>query len=124
MVSIKDLGKPVQPPELAPNATRLAAKTESLGAVAIKHARVVRVRSYSVPPTLGLSSAPVHELTGETPHIVRMMQELAAKAEREEQAATRPQWKRWRFWASLIGGAGALISFTLGVLTYWKSYGM
>ncbi|MNG11881.1 hypothetical protein D3C87_1186450 [compost metagenome] len=40
-----------------------------------------------------------------------------------EAAVVPPLWKRWGFWYSVVGSLGVFITFVLGVLTYWKTFG-
>ncbi|KII33499.1 hypothetical protein NL64_09870 [Pseudomonas fluorescens] len=121
MPSISDLKKPVSPQKQTGNpivdAEMLRKESEEL-------ARISAVLSQDFPTKLGSPRAPVHEITVETPHIVRVMQAQAAKAQKEEKEANRPVWKRWVFWSSLVGGIGVFITFVLTVLTYFKTFGV
>lgn len=115
MPSISDLKKPVSPQKLTGNpivdAEMLRKESEEL-------ARISAVLSQDFPTKLGSPRAPVHEITVETPPIVRMMQEQAEQAARVQAQAVvvnRPFWKRWSFWSKLVVAVAGCITFAITV---------
>ncbi|CAI8715752.1 hypothetical protein EMIT0194P_110112 [Pseudomonas serbica] len=82
--------------------------------------RINAVLSHSFSAKLELPRPPVHEVIVDTPHIVQVMQEQARK---QAEDAKRPQWKRWSFWNKLAVVVAGSVTFVLGVLTYFKTFG-